>query len=335
MSTSIYGENSPIEKSYLEEITKKYNYVYLITELSTNKKYIGVRSCDIPIEDDLGKIYISSSTDESFIQRQKENKSDYSYIVLSNYKTREEANAEEIRLHNLHEVDINEEYYNKTKAQSNKFNPVNKAVVKDKDNNIRQISINDPRYLSGELVGINKGMVPVKDKDNNILQVSINDPRYLSGELVHIDTGMATVKDSDGNIFKVSVNDPRYLSKELVGHTKGKVPVKDKNGNMFLVDKNDPRYLSGELIHNMIGKTLSTECKKKISDKNSGNKNRFYGKVHSDEVLNKVSNIYLIEGTQYRGREEVAKKYGINIRTVANRCKSDLFPEWKLIKKRL
>ena len=303
MSTSIYGENSPIEKSYLEEITKKYNYVYLITELSTNKKYIGVRSCDIPIEDDLGKIYISSSTDESFIQRQKENKSDYSYIVLSNYKTREEANAEEIRLHNLYDVDINEEYYNKTKAQSNKFNPVNKAVV--------------------------------KDKDNNILQVSINDPRYLSGELVHIDTGMATVKDSDGNIFKVSVNDPRYLSKELVGHTKGKVPVKDKNGNMFLVDKNDPRYLSGELIHNMIGKTLSTECKKKISDKNSGNKNGFYGKVHSDEALNKLSNIYLIEGTEYRGREEVAKKYGINIRTVANRCKSDLFPEWKLIKKRL
>ena len=43
------------------------NYVYLITQISTNKKYIGVRSCDIPIEDDLGKIYISSSTDESFI----------------------------------------------------------------------------------------------------------------------------------------------------------------------------------------------------------------------------------------------------------------------------
>lgn len=335
MSTSIYGENSPIEKSYLEEITKKYNYVYLITELSTNKKYIGVRSCDIPIEDDLGKIYISSSTDESFIQRQKENRSNYSYTVLSNYKTREEANAEEIRLHNLHEVDINEEYYNKVKAHAKGFDPVNKVVVKDEYNNILQVSVNDPLYLSGELVSIHKGMLTAKDSAGNTFKISVNDPRYISGELVHIDKNIATVKDKNGKILKVSINDPRYLSKELVGHTKGKVPVKDKNGNMFSVDKNDPRYLSGELIHNMIGKTLSTECKKKISDKNSGNKNGFYGKVHSDEALNKLSNIYLIEGTEYRGREEVAKKYGINIRTVANRCKSDLFPEWKLIKKRL
>ena len=50
------------------------------------------------------------------------------------------------------------------------------------------ISIDDPRYLSGELVGImkgtkhpgvNQGKVVVKDKDGNTMSVSVDDKRYL------------------------------------------------------------------------------------------------------------------------------------------------------------
>ena len=248
MSTSIYGENSPIEKSYLKEITKKYNYVYMITELSTNKKYIGVRSCDIPIEDDLGKIYISSSTDESFIQRQKENKTDYSYTVLSNYETREEANAEEIRLHNLYDVDINEEYYNKTKSNSKLCDTLGKCTVKDKDGNSFLVSVNDERLKTGELVGITKGFVVVKDRDGNTFQVESTDPRYLSGELVSVSVGKVSAKDKDGNNITVQSDDPRLKTGELVGITKGKTVAKDKDGNVHTVDKDDARLKTGELV---------------------------------------------------------------------------------------
>ena len=103
----------------------------------------------------------------------------------------------------------------------------------------------------------NIGMLSVKDSDGNNLQVTKDDPRYLSGALVGATKGLAVVKDSDGNTFSVRVDDPRYLSGELVGATKGVgiglVPVKDNNGNTFRVPKDDPRYLSGELVGNAKG----------------------------------------------------------------------------------
>ena len=316
-------------------ISKKFNYVYLITEISSNRKYIGVRSCDISIENDLGKIYKSSSSDLDFINRQKVNKNDYTYTLLSNYDNRIEANIEEVRLHNLYDVDINPEYFNIIKATLNKFCPIGMVVTKDIHGTIFYVSVNDPRYLSGELVSIIKGKVVVVNKDGIISQVDKDDPRYLSGELVSINVGKIVVKDIHGNHFKVSMDDPRYLSGELIHMSYGLVSVKDIHGNHFKVDKDNHRYLSGELIHNMVGTKHTDEHKSNISKSITGDKNPFYGKVHSEEVLDMISNFYSIEGKTYRGRNEIASLYDIHIKTVANRCKSDKWPEWKLIKERV
>jgi hypothetical protein len=68
-----------------------------------------------------------------------------------------------------------------------------------------------------------KGKVVVKDKFNNTYQVDINDPRYLSGELVGITKGSVTVRDNNGNKVKIAVNDHRLKTNELKMHTKGKV----------------------------------------------------------------------------------------------------------------
>ncbi len=122
-------------------------------------------------------------------------------------------------------------------------------TVRDKEGNILQVNENDPRYLSGELVGKNKNQITVKDEKGNIFNIDSNDPRYLSGELKYIHTGKVIVKDKDGNKFKVDKNDKRYLSGELVGITAGKVNVRDQEGNTFQISKEDPRYLSGELVH--------------------------------------------------------------------------------------
>lgn len=109
---------------------------------------------------------------------------------------------------------------------------------------------------------IKLGKVTVKDCHGNTSRTTIEDPRYISGELVGIAKGKIAVKDCDGNKFLVDTNDSRFLSGELVGVNKGgswkqKVPsplkgtflAKNKDGNMCRLTKNDPRYISGEYIH--------------------------------------------------------------------------------------
>jgi len=82
----------------------------------------------------------------------------------------------------------------------------NKTTVKDKDGNTMLVSVNDPRYLSGELVGVmkdthnpgmHKGKTVVKDKYGKQFHVSVDDPRFLSGELVGINKNIAIPTSKD------------------------------------------------------------------------------------------------------------------------------------------
>ena len=271
MSNTIYSEtcesNTHISFedliSYIESFSKKFNYTYIITEMSSNKKYIGVRSCDIPIEKDLGSIYKSSSSDLDFINRQKTNKKDYKYELLTNYESRFVAQLEEIRLHNLYKVDINPDYFNKVKATLNKFSAIGKTTVYDQEGNQLYVSVDDPKYISGEYISISKGTFTVRDKDGNKFRASLTDPKYLCGDYIHINTGMVQVIDEDGNKFQTLKDNPDYISGKLKcnnGTTTdnsaftGKVMVRDENGNHTLVSKDDPLYLDGTLISMMKGK---------------------------------------------------------------------------------
>lgn len=127
------------------------------------------------------------------------------------------------------------------------YNHKDQAVVKDKEGNIFTVDINDERYLNGELVGHTKGKIAVKDKDNNHYMVSVDDPRVISGEFMSMWKNMVMVKDDKNNKFQVSVNDERYTSKELKHIFKDMVTVKDTTGNILHISNKDPRYLSGEL----------------------------------------------------------------------------------------
>lgn len=94
-----------------KSIYTKNNYVYLITEISTGMKYIGVRSCRCDPKDDLGIKYRSSSSNKQFINRQKSNPSDYKYEIISTFDTRKEANQEELRLLEKYDVENNPSFY--------------------------------------------------------------------------------------------------------------------------------------------------------------------------------------------------------------------------------
>ena len=99
------------------------------------------------------------------------------------------------------------------------------------------------------------GRVNVKDKNGTVTFVSVNDPKYLSGELVMYLKDTVAVVDTQGKKFRVPVDDPRYLNGELVGHTTGFMVAKDKLGTTYHVRTTDPRLQTGELsshLSNMI-----------------------------------------------------------------------------------
>ncbi len=78
------------------------------------------------------------------------------------------------------------------------------------------------------------GLVAVKDKDGNTFQVSVNDPKYLSGEYVHPAKGYFAAKDKAGNLYYITKNDNRYISGELFGCTKGTKYSDEYKQNMKL-----------------------------------------------------------------------------------------------------
>lgn len=97
--------------------TYAHNYTYLITNTTNGMKYIGVRSCACLPENDsyMGSSkYLSEAIDN-------DGSDNFTKEILSDYDTRLDAANEEIRLHNLYDVAVNPEYYNKAKNTSTGF----------------------------------------------------------------------------------------------------------------------------------------------------------------------------------------------------------------------
>ncbi len=120
-------------------------------------------------------------------------------------------------------------------------------IVLNADGTKTRMSVEDPRYRSGEAIPLSKNNVTVMDKNGRSMRVCKTDPRYLSGELSGVTKGQVTVKDSEGNTFNVFKDDPRYLSGELSVINKGRVCARTTDGRKVKVDKNDPGFKMGLL----------------------------------------------------------------------------------------
>jgi hypothetical protein len=257
---------------------KKYYIIYKTTNLINNKTYIGAHATD-----DLNDGYLGSGI---HILRaiNKYGEDNFRREILGFYNDIES-------MYEAEKEYVNEEYiarkdtYNLVIGGSGGWNNKNTTIVKDKDGNVMRVSTNDPRYISGELIGHTSRLVTVKDKNGKHYMVSVDDERYKSGELVHLCTGRIPVKDNYGNTTSVTKDDPRWKTGEICSTTKdcvmvydkkgkiirvskddenfknglyvsihkNKVCVKDNDGNILKVDIDDPRYLSGELVSNMVG----------------------------------------------------------------------------------
>ena len=79
-----------------------HHYVYRIRDLRTDGFYIGMRSSELAPDQDLGKVYFSSSSNRDFIRDQRENPDQFQYEVINTFADRDEARAHETTLLNEH-----------------------------------------------------------------------------------------------------------------------------------------------------------------------------------------------------------------------------------------
>lgn len=118
------------------------------------------------------------------------------------------------------------------------------------------------------------GTVIVKDKNNNRFRVSVNDPRYISGELVQFNLGVPNTREVTEQLRQNIKNGQKaYLNKisnfteeELLNfleesHNSGKKILQDKPGRF---ERNYSKYVnltnySYQIIYNKIVQRLSKD----------------------------------------------------------------------------
>lgn len=258
-----------------------YYYLYKITNLVNGKIYIGKHQTK-----DLDDGYMGSGSNlkKDFEKYGIEN---FSKEIIEFHDCDRELCLAERKVVNEDFVK-REDTYNKTIGGAGTWHHLkNTITVKDKEGNTSRVSINDPKYLSGELMPIWKNMICVKDKEGKKFLISKDDPRYLSGEVVHTTTGFIIAKDKTGNIFQVKKDDYRFLTGELTGHSFGNIMCKDKEGKLHFVKKDDPRYTTGELIRASVWSGRKHKPETNLKRKQTmaerkhaqGEKNSHYGKV--------------------------------------------------------
>ncbi|MCK9574694.1 MAG: hypothetical protein WC979_00090 [Candidatus Pacearchaeota archaeon] len=189
------------------------HYVYKVTDIETGQFYIGSRSTKLnsELDDYLGSWKVWKP---KVANLRKE-------ILKDDFNCREDAmkfEAEEIT--KVINDPLNENYH----IPGIGYCVNGRVTVKDKNGKHYSVAIDDPRYLSGEFVMMNKDMVTVKDTNGNVFQVSVFDERYLSGEVMFIQKGY---KHTDKALDKIK----EKRAVQIIGNRKEETKKKISNKN--------------------------------------------------------------------------------------------------------
>lgn len=127
---------------------------------------------------------------------------------------------------------------------------------------IGRVSVEDPRWATGEIVGLSNGIKTGRNeiKNKNIskaLTGKKKSPEHIQN-LSNSRKGTVLAFDKEtGNVVHVCSEEFKQNKKRYEGATKGKIPVFDANGDGFLVEATDPRWVSGEVKHISCGKVAA------------------------------------------------------------------------------
>lgn len=199
----------------------------------------------------------------------------------------------------------------------------------------------------------------VQDKNEVVKREQFHIDRYLkdSPELLY-NIGM---KSNGGDNLTHHPNREQIIQKIQKS-------IRDKNKSMSIEQR---KILYGQpgKRNGMYGKTHSAETRKKISDHNKGqpgpwlgktfsiehrrkmsenaskrigNKNAFYGKVHSPDTRKRISDANKgrlpintqkveIDGVIYNSKSEAGRTLNVATATISNRCNNNKFPTYKTL----
>ena len=191
----------------MRTVKRKYHYFYKITNNLNDHYYYGIHSTD-----NLDDGYMGSGTRLRYAY-EKYGIENFTKEILKFFETREEAAKHEADV--VNEVLIKDENCYNISLGGDGWKMVGTTTMHDLSGKYYRVSVDDPRVLSGDLVGPNKGKANYKDSNGTLLRLSVDDPRVLSGEVVPMNKGKTLVKDANGKFYNVSVSDPRVLSGEL------------------------------------------------------------------------------------------------------------------------
>lgn len=190
-----------------KHMTKKYYYVYKITNVLNNKIYIGCHETDI-----LDDGYMGSG---KYIIRayEKYGKENFIKEILEFYTSRQEMFLAESQIVTREFIE-DESNYNLAEGGHGGYKG------KDCYTSIQR---------SSKISKCMQNKVTAKNKNGDILKVDKDDHRFCTHELVGVTKGKATVKDINGNVLTVDRDDPRIKTGELVGVTKGHTQTSKSN----------------------------------------------------------------------------------------------------------
>ncbi len=221
--------------------TKKYHYVYRITNTVTGYHYYGSRSCGHQPSEDIGNKYFSSSTNKFFIQDQKNNPQDYKYKIVRIFEIcRKDATQLEILLHKKFDVKNHPKFINRAnqtsagftvnietseRSQHTKFEKYGDRFY----NNKSKIKENIKNRSKEEQKCINDKMVSTRKKNDT----------YVTGGLKSIITKKSALSNNGQTILHNSIlkmqntklkkyGDKYYNNSEQISVTITNKPIEEK-----------------------------------------------------------------------------------------------------------
>lgn len=254
-----------------------YNFLYKTTNLINNKFYIGIHQTD-----NLDDGYLGSG--KLILQAiKKYGRINFNREILNFFETYSEAAVEERRI-------VSEEFILDTSNYNiclgggfppRKSGKDHAQYGSKKPEQSRRMMENNPMSNPVNIAKI-KNRITVKDLNGNIFSVFKDDPRYINGEVVHINKGKVTVRDVDGNVFHCEKDDPRYISGELVPASKGVTKNISPENKEKIYSKVRGRKQSREEIERRRASQNTEDCIRKKRE-------AMLGKIHSNETKIKMS----------------------------------------------